>query len=411
MNRQLVHRLLLLLVATFFWTGCGQPDARFRLNMAYITKMGEEASDEGFTSEQTQDVTDILTAMFGTPDEPFLPTAGESRIQELIDIDRLMMAAGPVGSSEDGTAKGLFREHCSHCHGVTGDGLGPTAPFLNPYPRDYRKGVFKFKSTPKGGRPTDEDLKRILVNGIAGTSMPSFKLLPDAEIEALVDYVKYLSIRGEVERRLVEDMAFELDEGERLTTDTEFLVEDVLSEVTARWLNADNMVPTIQPRPDWDEEQTQVSIEKGRELFYGAIANCVKCHGESQLGDGQTDDYDDWTKDFADLTKITDADERSDLISRYEKLVGLTPRNIMPRNLRRGVYRGGRRPVDIYLRILNGIDGSPMPAAVLKPDDAPPNAKGLSSDDIWHIVDYVKSLPYESLGASKYDPTYSRQNF
>ena len=33
--------------------------------------------------------------------------------------------------------------------------------------------------------------------------MPSFKLLPDLEIDALVDYVKYLSIRGETERELL----------------------------------------------------------------------------------------------------------------------------------------------------------------------------------------------------------------
>ena len=408
MKRQRVHSQLLLFLAALFMVGCGRPEARFRLNMAYLTKQGQEASEAGFTPEQTQDVTDILTAMFGTPDEPFLPTAGDSRISELVDIDRLHMAAGPVGSSEDGTSRGLFREHCAHCHGVTGDGLGPTAPFLNPYPRDYRMGTFKFKSTSKGGRPTTEDLKRILTNGIPGTSMPSFKLLPDAEVDALVDYVKYLSIRGEVERRLVDDMALELDEGERLATDTEYLVEDVLSEVTQRWLNANLMIPAIEPRPDWSEEETLASVRKGRELFYGAIANCVKCHGESQLGDGQTDDYDDWTKDFVDLTKIADADERADLIRQFESHVGLPPRNIIPRNLRQGIYRGGRRPVDLYLRILNGIDGSPMPAAVLKPQGAPPNAKGLSSEDIWNLVDYVQSLPYESLGVSEYAPTYSR---
>lgn len=411
MKRQLVHPLLAVALAALFLSGCGRPEARFSLNNAYLTKMGQEASEDGFTSEQKQDVADILTAMFGTPDAPFLPTAGESRVHEIANLDRLQMAAGPVGSAEDGTARGLFREHCSHCHGVTGDGLGPTAAFLNPYPRDYRKGTFKFKSTPKGIRPTTADLKRILMNGIPGTSMPSFALLPDAEVDALVEYVKYLSVRGEVERRLVDDMAFELEEGERLPTDTDFLVEDVLTEVTQRWLNAENSLPVIPPRPDWNEEETLVSVAKGRELFYGAIANCVKCHGESQLGDGQVDDYDDWTKDFADLTKITNKDERADIISQYEKLAGLTPRNIIPRNLRQGIYRGGRRPVDLFIRILHGIDGSPMPAAVLKPDGAPANAKGLSSDDIWHIVDYVKSLPYESLGASNYDPTFTRRQF
>lgn len=415
-----MKQLFLLAAAILMVPGCGAPEARFSLNMVNLTKQGQEASEEGFTVEQVQDVTDILTAMFGTPDEPFLPETGDSRIAEIVDIDKLQMAAGPVRRTEysessvdegDFEVVGLFRKHCAHCHGVSGDGLGPTAPFLNPYPRDYRKGVFKFKSTPKGGRPTDSDIKRILINGIPGTSMPSFKLLPDTQIEALVDYVKYLSIRGEVERRLVDDLALELEEGERLETDAEFLVDDVLTEVTARWLNANALVATVPPRPDWNEAETLASVQKGRKLFFGAIANCVKCHGESQLGDGQVDDYDDWVKDYVDLTKITDADERADLISEFVALDGLPPRNILPRNLREGIYRGGRRPVDLYLRILNGIDGTPMPAAVLKPPGAPVNAQGLTSDDIWNIVDYVRALPYESLGTPGHDPAYMRQRF
>ena len=415
-----MKRLFLLLFAIFLLSGCGAPEARFRLNMVYFTKQGQEASEEGFTAEQIQDVTDILTAMFGTPDEPFLPTTGDSRIEEIVDFDKLQMAAGAVRRTEyaepgddeaDFEVTGLFRMHCAHCHGVSGDGLGPTAPFLNPYPRDYRKGVFKFKTTPKGGRPTDSDIKRILINGIPGTSMPSFRLLPDTQIDALVDYVKYLSIRGEVERRLIDDLALELGEGERLETDAEFLIDDVLTEVTARWLNASALVPEIPPRPDWNEAETLASIQKGRELYFGAIANCVKCHGDSQLGDGQVDDYDDWVKDYADLTKITDAEQRDDLIAEFIAFGGLPPRNIHPRNLREGIYRGGRRPVDLYLRILNGIDGTPMPAAVLKPAGAPANAKGLTSDDIWHIVDYVRALPYESLGTAGHEPAYMRQRF
>jgi hypothetical protein len=52
-----------------------------------------------------------------------------------------------------------------------------------------------------------------------------------------------------------------------------------------------------------------------------------------------------------------------------------------------------------------------MPAAVLKPPGAPANAQGLTSDDIWHIVDYVRALPYESLGTRKHETAYARQRF
>ena len=336
-------------------------------------------------------------------------------MDELIDIDNLRLAAGPVGRDRSQRPHGLYREHCVHCHGTNGDGRGPTAAFLNPYPRDYRMGVFKFKSTPKGARPTHDDLRRLLLNGVAGTAMPSFKLLPESEVESLVDYVKYLSLRGEVERRLYEEMAIELDAGERLLDDedlasaNEFLVEDVLADVVEKWNEAESQASTVPQRPNWTGEEKLASIARGKQLFYGAVANCVKCHGESQLGDGEKTDYDDWTKDFHDWTKPIEVDKKAELLAELSSLGGLEPRNIIPRNLRSGIYRGGRRPVDVYWRILNGIDGSPMPAAMLKAPDAAPDDKGLTSDDIWHIVDYVLSLPYENMATTGEDePVYAR---
>jgi mono/diheme cytochrome c family protein len=373
----------------------------------------QEKASVDFTLEQKQDVADILTAMFGTPDDPHLPVV--DGIDELVDIDNLRMAAGPVGRDEGQRAHGLYREHCVHCHGISGDGRGPTAAFLNPYPRDYRMGVFKFKSTPKGGRPTHDDLYRLLINGVAGTAMPSFKLLPESEVESLVDYVKYLSLRGEVERRLYEELAIELDEGERLLDDSdlaaanELIVEDILATIVGKWKQAESQAANVPQRPNWVGDEKLVSIERGKQLFYGAVANCVKCHGESQLGDGEMTDYDDWTKDFHDWTKPISPEKKAELEAELMSLGGLEPRNIIPRNLRSGIYRGGRRPVDLYWRILNGIDGSPMPAAMQKPEGAGPEVKGLTSDDIWHIVDYVQSLPYENVMVTGEDePVYAR---
>ena len=114
------------------------------------------------------------------------------------------MAAGPVWSDQAGGKHGLYRRHCAHCHGISGDGHGPTAAILNPYPRDYRPGVFKFKSTYTAAEPTDDDLHRCLHDGVPGTAMPSFALLPPDEVDALVEYVKYLSMRGQMETALGE---------------------------------------------------------------------------------------------------------------------------------------------------------------------------------------------------------------
>ena len=44
----------------------------------------------------------------------------------------------------------IYQRNCLHCHGATGDGLGVTAPFLFPRPRDFRRGIYKFTSTGTG---------------------------------------------------------------------------------------------------------------------------------------------------------------------------------------------------------------------------------------------------------------------
>jgi hypothetical protein len=123
------------------------------------------------------------------------------------------------------------------------------------------------------------------------------------------------------------------------------------------------------------------------------------------MGDGQANDYDDWNKTIVEWTKeVVGTDDKQWANRAHQVLDGdsLEPRTIPPRNLRRGIYRGGRRPLDIYYRIHAGINGAPMPAA-----------KGtIPPEDIWHIVNYVRSLPYEldgELGADR--PMVARDRF
>jgi mono/diheme cytochrome c family protein len=381
--------------------GCGGSSlADFRSNEAYLMtqefQRGEEF-ERTYRREVQANVKNILTALFGTPDEPRMPDLGEVDVMSIADSTKLRMAAGPVSSDRFGRPQGLYREHCAHCHGITGDGRGPTAAFLNPYPRDYRRGLFKFKSTPGTEPPTHDDLMRVLMDGIPGTSMPSFRLLPTDEVEALAHYVRYLSIRGQVERTLIEEfMELNPDERELLVDVSQpdqvaeqgEYVKMLVSDVVARW-EAANSLATPVPEPPEDFE-TKESILRGRDLFFGATANCVKCHGETSLGDGVLDDYDEWTKEFSPT------DPERVQAFRQRKAI-LDPRPIRPRNLRLNVFRGGRRPIDIYWRIHNGIAGSPMPAAAMKPDDSDPDDPRLTTDDLWDIIAYVRSLPFESI--------------
>ena len=402
-----------VLAACLLSVGCGKtPSASYRLNMV-------EATKQRLTPDQERQVATVLLAMFGTPDNPVvLPETG-------LDEAKLRLASGPVRSDIVGRKNGLYREHCAHCHGVTGDGMGPTAAFLNPYPRDYRPGVFKFKSTERADKPTHADMLRILRNGIAGTSMPSFALLSEPKIDALAEYVKYLSIRGETELALMRAF-FELDDDAKgiLPETREFLVDETLTPVAEKWKSAPAAQIVVPDMPaDIDLAE---SIAKGRELFYGDKANCVKCHGVTGLGDGQANDYDDWNKAIVEINKevqsglaktgetstsgmsAEDAAEHRQQVAwlgKFSHVIdgdALKPRTIPPRNLRVGIYRGGRRPLDLYYRIHAGINGAPMPAAK---GTVPP-------EDIWHIVNYIRSLPYEfdgELGADK--PMVARDRF
>ncbi len=391
----------LLLAAGLLLTviGCGTRDASFERNRVYLAKQENTAQFE-LSDEQVQNISDILVFLFGTPNEPRVPELSDVDTAVILRSDDLRVAAGRVSSDQAGDPRGLYREHCAHCHGLGGSGAGPTAVFLAPHPRDFRRGIFKFKST--SGTltpPTADDLARTIRNGNPGTAMPSFRLLNDDEIEPLVGYVRYLSIRGEVERALIFESIDQLDEYDLLVDMSlaerdpdEFerqmeLVRDITADVVQRWIEAPTELTPVPPKPEpWDQA---ASISRGRELFVGDVANCAKCHGEHGYGDGQTEDYDDWAKEIIDPQNPDSADQ-------YVQLGALQPRHIQPRNFHRGIYRGGSRPEDVYLRIHNGIAGTPMPAAPLKPEEAAADDRRLSSEDIWHLVDYVLSLSRET---------------
>lgn len=415
-------KLLSFLLAVFTLTalvGCGASNVNFTQNkVASRKKELDGGVDEGMSPYLYQQVANIMGAMFGSPDKPALMAGGME--YELVDLDNLTRASGAVsakrlsGDASDShrAGEGLYRQHCVHCHGINGDGKGPTASFLNPYPRDFTHGKFKFNSTALGVPSTDDDLHRILMNGINGTAMPSFALLDKGEVEALVDYVKYLSVRGQMERLLVEKATeYAGEDDETIPIDPADLIGDEggdgLGFIVSSWINAEAAVspeapnvPILSEDPaDWATEKKKAlfeSIDRGRNLYYTTTANCFSCHGPTQLGDGNLGLYSDWSKELYNWQSEQDKDGKKK--AEYMKLGGLEPRIVRPRNLRLGQYRGGRRPLDIFYRVHNGIDGAGMPAA-----------NGLSHDEIWDIVNYVLWLPYDQLSHPNVElPTLER---
>jgi mono/diheme cytochrome c family protein len=103
----------------------------------------------------------------------------------------------PPGADLPGDApvgRRIYAQRCAVCHGPDGRGNGPAAPSLVPRPVDFVRGQFKYKSTPGDQPPTDDDLVRVVSNGLQASAMPYFRdLLTPAEIRAVVAYLKGLS--------------------------------------------------------------------------------------------------------------------------------------------------------------------------------------------------------------------------
>lgn len=87
----------------------------------------------------------------------------------------------------------LFESQCAPCHGERGRGDGPWAEYMTTKPRNFRSGIFKFRTTPLGKLPTADDLRRTIRSGISGTAMPTFQKLSDRDITSLIVYLQGFS--------------------------------------------------------------------------------------------------------------------------------------------------------------------------------------------------------------------------
>lgn len=404
--RQFVWTLSIL--GTIGLTGCGPSEP---VLFSHDPRLSSEEFAEKPIARGA--VESIVDSMFG--DSPYrlrvpqgagLPEGGRylaGRVQEGDEEDEEIrpVVYYPAGSERAVPVVGgqaLYHRHCLHCHGVSGDGQGPTAPYFYPRPRDYRPGLFKFTSTDYGAKPTRDDLRRVLLHGIDGSSMPSFEsLMSNAEIEQVIDYVVFLSMRGETERMIMEEASF-YEEADLADEEGREIFEEEVREVAefeifARWtegLDAETLVQPLSPRVP----STPESIDRGRELFLGVSQDvkleCAGCHGSSGKGDGPSwidpetfnkyvfhENYDPEDPSTLDqLREIAEEQQR-----RWSDEWGDPLR---PADLNTGVYKGGRRPIDLYWRIATGITGTAMPA----------HAQTLSDpDDLWHLVNFVLALP------------------
>jgi mono/diheme cytochrome c family protein len=362
----------------------GHPKLQAKVRQALVTLYGNDPQDIHVPAGTGLRYGGIYLGNYLQVDEK-----GEKSIKPL--AHEVLDKAGKPERVLQAGGYSLYRLHCLHCHGVTGAGDGPTASFLYPRPRDYRKGLFKFTSTPTGVKPTRADLRKTIVYGLHGTSMPAFESLMSAdEIEEVLDYVIFLSMRGETELALI-DEAMIADEN-----DSQALSDDIVREISRgifnKWKAAENQVvnPPI-PKPP----ATRESIIRGRDLFLsrntaGNKVDCTSCHGPQAVGNGPSMVAQEV---FNDVVFGGNPSAQAERLAQYDEKTRELWKNslddwgnaLRPANLNRGIYKGGRRPIDLYWRIAKGINGAKMPA----------HYPTIEPERIWDLVNFVLELPYE----------------
>ncbi len=393
-----MFRAFFLAIVAVALAGCDAPVERFEPNKVYALTLDRSLSTPADAA--LDDAAQVVEQLFGTPDTPRWPSQwlDDRSLAALVSSQRLARAAGAVSSDREGVNQGLYRKHCVHCHGINGGGAGPASLLQNPYPRDFRHGVFKWKSTERAAKPTRHDLRSLLHRGVADTAMPSFRLLEEEDIEALLDYVIYLSVRGEVERRLAAAAVIELGYEEtapeppwRLVSidDSEAgqLVRETIDRVARSWAEAEEQVVEVPDETELHGEELRASIERGKDIFHGQIASCVGCHGPAGNGQAVTLDYDDWAKEYSTRIGLTPTDPQA--MRPFRDAGALPPRQSRPRKLAGGVFRGAGDGPAIFRHISQGIAGTPMPSVDITTAGT---GIGLTPQQAWDLVRYVRSL-------------------
>jgi mono/diheme cytochrome c family protein len=229
-----------------------------------------------------------------------------------------------------------YTQYCRACHGDAGDGKGPAARGLRPPPRDFTTGTFKFAAVPGGSLPHDDDLERIIQDGLHGTAMLAWDGIPEDKVHEIIQYLKTFSERWNEE-----------EPGERIVAE-----------------------------PDPWKGREEEAVLRGKKVYHG-LAQCLSCHPSyaskeeiSAIG--------------KELTGNPVTDFREDMygamLTDSEFGVKLLPPDFLRSELRS--VRPDHRKEDLFRVIASGVGGTAMPTW-----------KGsLPDEELWALVHYVDSL-------------------
>lgn len=257
-------------------------------------------------------------------------------------------AAPDIGVSLVEEGKANYQTYCIGCHGAAGDGAGEAALYLNPRPRNFVLANFKFSSTRSGQLPTEEDLRRTIRNGLRGSAMPSFNLLPERTIESLVAYIKTFS---------------------------------------PKWKDEEPAAPIPMVEDPYRAlADKSEAIRRGEQVYHG-YAICWSCH-PSYVPEKAINEA------IVSFGSKPREGFRPNL-HQSEGKASAEGEMLYPPDFRRDYVRAGMRAEDLYRSISAGITGTAMPTWVDSidiPGEKPGSPPLVSKADLWAMAYYVQHL-------------------
>lgn len=192
----------------------------------------------------------------------------------------------PTEVTEEG--KKTYSKYCAPCHGDEGKGNGPLARSLLPKPRDFTRGAYKFRTTPSGSLPTDQDIYKTISYGVPNSTMIPWDILTEQQRASVIPVLKSFSEAFEV-RKPDPSVAVGLE---------------------------------IRP--------SEKTIAEGKKIYEEKL-ECWKCHGVEGRGDGpsaaeQEDDFGFPIKPFDFTTgKFKGGNSSTDVYLRFTTGLNGTP--------------------------------------------------------------------------------------
>ncbi|MGB0716592.1 MAG: c-type cytochrome [Phycisphaerae bacterium] len=241
-----------------------------------------------------------------------------------------------------------YQIYCIGCHGEKGDGNGEAARFLHPRPRNFINARYKFSSTRAGRLPSDDDLRRTIVEGLKGSSMPGWDMIPARTVTAMIAYLKTFSPKW-TERSPASSVPY-VDDPYRSKADK--------SEAIARG-----------------------------EVVYHGYAKCWSCH-PSYVSPDKLNQH---------LVELEDSprDAFRPNIHLAEGKPNAEGEMSYPPDFLRDYVRAGTDVEDLYRSIAAGITGTAMPTwidSIELPSEENPDQSLVTRADVWAMAYYVRSL-------------------